>query len=58
MLVEGGYLYSMRKIIEKAAETPDPPRRDDDPRTRRPRGVLARSLKKLTALWRRDPAAR
>jgi hypothetical protein len=24
MLVEGGYLHSMKKLIEKAAEMPDP----------------------------------
>jgi hypothetical protein len=61
MLVEGGYLHAMKQIIEKAAETPDPPRPGSegsgpgDPHRRS--GIFNRSLKKITSLLRRDAAA-
>jgi hypothetical protein len=61
MLVEGGYLDAMKKIIENAAETPNPRRDDDDDDVRGTRtrsSVFGRSFKKLTDLLRRDPAAR
>ena len=51
MLVEGGYLHSMKLVIEKAAQTPDPPERPTGPggpprKTKGP-GFLVRSLKRL-----------
>jgi len=55
MLVKGGYLHSMKLLMEKAAETPEP-----IPVVSRPRkapGVLVRSLRRLSALllgWNPD----
>lgn len=48
MLVEGGYLHSMKRLIEKAEQIPDPSRRPD-----RKRGVIGRSLARLAKLLRR-----
>jgi hypothetical protein len=52
MLVEGGYLHSMKQIIDKAAETPDfadDPNRIPAPSTK-PGGALVRSLRRLSLL--------
>ena len=49
MLVEGGYLHSMKRLIEKAEQMPDPSRRSrPDPK----RGVIGRSLARLAKLLR------
>jgi len=62
MLVEGGYLDSMKRIIEKAAQTPEPSgeKRPSTPLRTGPHnnpshqssssGVVSRSLKKLTTI--------
>lgn len=51
MLVEGGYLDAMKKVIEKASQTPDiggPPRGGGvPPRPAKGPGVLAKSLRRL-----------
>jgi hypothetical protein len=59
MLVEGGYLHSMKQIIEKAAGTPEPPRPDrgDDDDDPPKASVVGRSLRKLSSIIRRKPAA-
>ena len=52
MLVEGGYLHSMKQIIEKAAEAPDlrkEPGRGATPREKRS-GALLGSLKRLSSI--------
>lgn len=51
MLVEGGYLDSMKRLLEKAAETPSPP----EPRSKKVAdqvraGRISRSLKKLATI--------
>jgi hypothetical protein len=53
MLVEGGYLHSMKRLMEKAeqertAYSPHPPRR--------PSSVIRRSLERLARLLRRKRA--
>ena len=42
MLVEGGYLHSMKLLMEKAADTPEPVA----PKPVR-QGILSRSLRRL-----------
>jgi hypothetical protein len=48
MLVKGGYLHSMKLLLERAAEAPEPIPVVSRPR-KRP-GILVRSLKRLGAL--------
>lgn len=43
MLVEGGYLHSMKLLIEKATDTPVPAARPQRARN----GILSRSLRRL-----------
>jgi hypothetical protein len=55
MLVEGGYLDSMKRLIEKAAEAEEP-RSKRRPRANRPidpdddPGIVGRSLRKLATM--------
>jgi hypothetical protein len=54
VLVEGGYLHSMKRLIEKAeqeriAYSPQPPRR--------PASVVRRSLERLARLLRKKRAS-
>ena len=55
MLIEGGYLDSMKRILEKAAQTPDPASGRDgraDSGVQKPSRAsrVGRSLKRLTTL--------
>lgn len=55
MLVEGGYLHSMKLVIEKAAQTPNHPSERSGgpggpPRKTKGPGLLVRSLKRLGAI--------
>jgi hypothetical protein len=54
MLVEGGYLHSMKQLIEKAAETPDigpnGPYRGVAPSRPKESGTVTASLKRLILL--------
>jgi hypothetical protein len=50
MLVEGGYLHSMKLMLEKAAETPDPTSAHEGSKPAHPRtAALVRSIKRLFA---------
>ena len=42
MLVEGGYLHTMKLLIERATDTVDP-----EAEQRRRKGILSRSLRRL-----------
>jgi hypothetical protein len=50
MLVEGGYLHSMKRLLEKAEQQPLPPSPGKPPP--RPPNVVKRSLEKLARLLR------
>jgi hypothetical protein len=56
MLVEGGYLDSMKRLIEKAAEAEEP-RSKRRPRPNRPidpgddAGIVGRSLRKIATMF-------
>jgi hypothetical protein len=47
MLVEGGYLHSMKRLLETAAETPEPL---PVARAKRRSGLIARSLRRIGGL--------
>ncbi len=54
MLVEGGYLHSMKLLIEKAMDTPDQPShdatRDLANRSRKASGTVVTSLRRLSVI--------
>ena len=47
MLVEGGYLHSMKRLLETAAQTPEP---NPALHAKRKGGILTRSLRRLGGL--------
>ena len=54
MLIEGGYLHSMRRLIEAASATPDLPPQPtsaeaDAPTTKRP-GTVKKTLRRLSVI--------